>query len=69
MRYLCVIPAKAGIQTRITFFKLKFIDWIPAYAGMTTYFAASSAVLDRLIKKVIPLSQPQSLLRDPWKKQ
>jgi hypothetical protein len=30
-----VIPAKAGIQTKITIFKMKLIDWIPSYEGMT----------------------------------
>ncbi|VVA44584.1 conserved hypothetical protein [Candidatus Roizmanbacteria bacterium] len=30
-----VIPSKEGIQTKITILKMKLIDWIPAYAGMT----------------------------------
>ncbi len=33
-----VIPAKAGIQTKITLFVFKnvIIDWIPFFKGMTT---------------------------------
>jgi len=33
-----VIPAKAGIQTAFISLKTK-IHWIPAYAGMTIFFA------------------------------
>ena len=30
-----VVPAKAGIQTKITIQKKVIIDWIPSYEGMT----------------------------------
>jgi len=44
---LCVIPAKAGIQTLISIQKKDILDWIPSSEGMTIHFAASSEVLNR----------------------
>jgi len=35
MKRFKVIPADAGIQRKIIHFKMIFIAWIPAFAGMT----------------------------------